>query len=128
MNDPTAAIKGCAHGIHRFLFEDAVVLHPERSRTANRKATAARAWEVVERSEAWGALVAAAMPEALRLSIHPQPQVSEKIGIHLIDTADAWLTPWHAAAVVGEHGARLMKRADAEAEGATLCGDHLVLP
>ncbi|MFT4623125.1 MAG: pyoverdine/dityrosine biosynthesis protein Dit1/AcrR family transcriptional regulator [Myxococcota bacterium] len=115
-------------GIHRFLFEDAVVLHPERSRTANRKVTAGRAWEVVQRSEAWGALVAEALPEALRLSIHPQPQVSEKIGIHLIDTADAWLTPWHAAAVVGEHGARLMKRADAEGAGATLCGDHLVLP
>ncbi|MCA9489496.1 MAG: L-tyrosine/L-tryptophan isonitrile synthase family protein [Myxococcales bacterium] len=114
-------------GIHRFLFEDAVVLHPEVSRTQHRARTKDRAWEVIRRSDAWGALVAEAFPDAVRLSIHPQPEVSEKIGVHLVDTEDAWLTPWHACAVLTPDGARLMKRADAEAAGAVRHDDHLVL-
>jgi len=116
-------------GIHRFLFEDAVVLHPDQSRSANRKATKHRAWEVIRRSDAWSALVAEAFPDAMRLSIHPQPEVSEKIGIHLLQTEDAWLTPWHGAAVLGRDSAQLMKRADAERMGAmNIENDHLLLP
>jgi len=117
------------NGIHRFLFEDAVVLHPDESRTANRKATKERAWEVIRRSDAWSALVAEAFPDAVRLSIHPQPEVSEKIGIHLMPTEDAWLTPWHGAAVLSDDGARLMKRAEAVELGASIVDDdHLLLP
>ena len=82
---------------------------------------------MIRRSDAWGALVAEAFPDAVRLSIHPQPEVSEKIGVHLVDTEDAWLTPWHACAVLTPDGARLMKRADAEAAGAVRHDDHLVL-
>ena len=56
----------------------------------------------------------------MRLSIHPQPDISDKIGMHLLDTDDAWLTPWHAVAVLrGDHFV-LMHRADAEALGATI--------
>ncbi len=106
------------NGIHRFLFEDEVVRSPGRSRTQSRKATHALAYEVVLRSEAWGALVARAFPDALRCSIHPQPAVSSKLGIHLVETADAWLTPWHAAAVLVGDRFSLMHRSDAEALGA----------
>ena len=42
-----------------------------------------QAWEVIRRREAWGALVAEAFPEAIRLSVHPQFDVSEQIGVHL---------------------------------------------
>ena len=115
------------NGIHRFLFEDAVVLHPDRSRTANRNWTKDRAWEVIRRSDAWGALVAEAFPDAVRLSIHPQAEISEKIGIHLMPTEDAWLTPWHGVAVLDADSAKLMKREAAEALGATLEDDHLLL-
>lgn len=116
------------NGIHRFLLEDAIVLHPERSKSQNRGATKERAWEVIRRSDAWGALVAEAFPNAVRLSIHPQPDVSEKIGIHLMPTEDAWLTPWHGVAVLGEQSASLMKRAAAVERGAVQVGDHLELP
>lgn len=105
-------------GIHRFLFEDELVRSPAQSRTQSRKVTRARAYEVVLRSEAWGALVGVAFPEALRCSIHPQPAISSKLGIRLLDSDDAWLTPWHGAAVLVGEGYRLMKRADAEALGA----------
>ncbi|MEZ4310844.1 MAG: isocyanide synthase family protein [Polyangiaceae bacterium] len=107
-------------GIHRFLFEDEVVRRPELSRTQARKATRERAVEVVRRSDAWGRLVAAAFPRAVRLSIHPQPDVSSKIGISLLPTDDCWLTPWHGVAVVGGDHARLMHRSDAEQLGAAI--------
>lgn len=120
-------------GVHRFLFEDEVVRHPELSRTQARKATRERAAEVVRRSDAWGRLVAAAFPRAVRLSIHPQPDVSAKIGISLLATDDCWLTPWHGVAVVGGAEARLMHRSDAEQAGAALVVEdgrptHMELP
>ena len=118
-------------GIHRFLTEDAVGLHPDWSKTKARKAMRERAYAVVQRSDAWGRLVATCFPDALRLSIHPQPRVSPKIGIHLLDTDDVWLTPWHGVALLGRDGARLVKRHQAEAAGAELHGSgtdaHFVL-
>ncbi len=107
-------------GIHRFLFEDEVARSPTSSRSQARKITRERAYEVVRRSEAWGQLVAAAFPRAVRLSIHPQPDVSAKIGIALLPTEDCWLTPWHGVAVLGGENARLMHRADAEKMGAAV--------
>ncbi|MEO6951399.1 MAG: L-tyrosine/L-tryptophan isonitrile synthase family protein [Polyangia bacterium] len=120
-------------GIHRFLFEDEHALHPQQSKNAAKKKTRALAYEVVRRSEAWGALVTDAFPRALRLSIHPQPDPSTKIGVNLLGVADPWLTPWHAAAVVDRAGTRLMHRSDAEALGARLVLEdglpsHLELP
>ncbi len=105
-------------GIHRLLFEDEVVDHPEQSRTQSRTKTRARAYEVVRRSDAWGNLVATVFPRALRLSIHPQPEVSSKIGISLLQTDDAWLTPWHSVALFQGDRARLVHRAEAEKLGA----------
>jgi pyoverdine/dityrosine biosynthesis protein Dit1/AcrR family transcriptional regulator len=104
-------------GLHRFVFEDLHALHPELSRTRARELARGRALEVLRRSRAWGALVAAQLPDALRLSIHPQPAVSDKIGVHLLPTDDVWLTPWHGVAAVSPDGVTLLKRADAEARG-----------
>lgn len=127
------AVAAQVDGIHRFLFEDEVVLRPGLSRSQARKATRERAYEVVRRSEAWGALVGSVFPSALRLSIHPQPDPSTKIGINLLGVKDPWLTPWHGAAVVSRSGTTLMHRAEAEALGAKVVLDrgrpsHLELP
>jgi pyoverdine/dityrosine biosynthesis protein Dit1 len=107
-------------GITRFLLEDASGPNVKESRTALQKECRVRAYGVIQRSKAWGNLVAQRFPKAVRLSIHPQPCGSEKLGIHLLETADNWLTPWHGAAV--ELGGRfvLMKRYQAEELGATL--------
>ena len=59
-------------------------------------------------------------PTALRLSIHPQPAHAEKIGIHLVETLDNWLTPWHATAVKSGGRYVLMKRYHAERMNASL--------
>jgi pyoverdine/dityrosine biosynthesis protein Dit1 len=121
-------------GIHRFLFEDAVVLHPEVTKNQLKQQTRAQAYEVVRRSEAWGALVADVFPQALRLSIHPQPDPSTKIGINLLGVNDPWLTPWHGVAVVDRSGTRLMHRSDAEDAGGIVVVDasgqpsHMELP
>ena len=99
-------------GMHRFLMEDLVQREPSQSRTQARKRTRAKAWEMVRRSRAWGDLVGSAFPEAIRLSIHPQPDVSSKIGVHLLPVRDVWLTPWHGVAVLDAQGVRLERRAD----------------
>jgi pyoverdine/dityrosine biosynthesis protein Dit1 len=107
-------------GIHRFLFEEHLGLRPELSRTQVRKACRALAYQVVQRSDAWGRLLADCFPTALRLSIHPQHPHAEKIGILLGPADDVWLTPWHGVAVKGPAGWKLLKRCDAEAAGARL--------
>jgi pyoverdine/dityrosine biosynthesis protein Dit1/AcrR family transcriptional regulator len=107
-------------GIHRFMFEDAVARDPSLTKSQAKKRTRDLAYEVVRRSEAWGALLSAVFPRAVRLSIHPQADVSEKIGIHLLPTEDEWLTPWHGAAVWSGERFTLMKRAEAEALGAVV--------
>ncbi len=105
-------------GLHRFMFEDGLVLSPEVSRSQVRKHARQEAAEILLRSRAWGRLLATLFPHALRLSIHPQPAVSDKLGIHLLSTQDAWLTPWHGVALLDDDRFRLLKRSEAEAMGA----------
>jgi len=114
---PTAAL---VNGIHRFLFEDRIVLHPEDSRTKVRRDCRELAYKVVQRSDAWGRLLADCFPFALRLSIHPQHPHSDKIGILLGAADDVWLTPWHGVAVRQNGHFKLMQRHQAETLGARL--------
>jgi len=119
------ALARMVDGIHRFLLEDALGLHPDWTRSQARKRTRDDAYEVVRRSQAWSKLVATWFPGAIRLSIHPQPDVSDKIGVHLLPVDDVWLTPWHGVALLDEHGARLVTRSQAELLGARLVdGSH----
>jgi pyoverdine/dityrosine biosynthesis protein Dit1 len=108
------------NGIHRFLFEEFADIDSSQSRTQIRKQCKPRAVQVIRRSDAWGRLLADCFPTALRLSIHPQDPHSAKIGILLGETDDVWLTPWHGSAVNTADGWRLMKRDDAEEQGATV--------
>lgn len=107
-------------GITRFLVEDGDTPDYRGSRAALQRACRERAYRVIQRSQAWGKLVAQRFPDAVRLSIHPQRCGSAKLGIHLVATPDNWLTPWHGTAV--DVGGRflLMKRYQAEALGAEL--------
>lgn len=108
------------NGIHRFLTEDLGDRQPELSRSAARKRTADDAYRVIQRSNAWTRLIAGCFPGALRLSIHPQPPHSEKIGILLTPAEDSWLTPWHGVALLQEDRFVLTRRAEAEDLGARL--------
>ena len=117
-NNPS--LKHMFNGVHRFMSEDGFVRHPTLSRNAVRKQAKQDALEVMIRSRAWGALLQDCFPGALRLSIHPQVSASQKIGVHLIPTTDAWLTPWHGVALLKNGGFELMHRKDAEALGAEL--------
>ncbi|MFD7233850.1 L-tyrosine/L-tryptophan isonitrile synthase family protein [Streptomyces syringium] len=107
-------------GITRFMLEDLSGPHYTGTRSALQRHCRALAYRVIQRSRAWGGLLDGLFPAAVRLSIHPQPCATDKIGILLADTPDAWLTPWHSVAV--ESGGRftLMKRAEAEEAGAKL--------
>jgi pyoverdine/dityrosine biosynthesis protein Dit1 len=109
------------NGIHRFVFED-MLSHAgsERSRNEIRNLSKAVAYRVIQRSNAWSKLIAQRFPGSLRLSIHPQPRVTEKIGIYLVPTSNPWGTPWHTVALEDRDGYRLVKRADAEEQDAVL--------
>ena len=107
------------NGIHRFLFEDFLFLYPNGSRTQVRESTKHIAYEVVQRSQAWGDLLKEFFPNALRLSIHPQMQNSEKFPVQLVESKDHWRTPWHSVAVTDGKKFFLMKREEAELLKAT---------
>ncbi|MCL8009782.1 L-tyrosine/L-tryptophan isonitrile synthase family protein [Streptomyces sp. AS02] len=110
---PTLALY---RGITRFLVEDTADFNGTRS--ALQRECRRRAYGVIQRSRAWGALVADHHPRAVRLSIHPQPAGAAKFGIRLLDAPDAWTTPWHSAALREPDGTwTLMPRARAQQLG-----------
>ena len=104
-------------GITRFLVEDTDGTS-DLSRAAQQRECRQRAYGVIQRSRAWGELLAHDFPRSVRLSIHPQPCGSAKFGINLLEITDSWLTPWHSSAVLRADGRfALMKRVEAEQIG-----------
>jgi pyoverdine/dityrosine biosynthesis protein Dit1 len=100
--------------ITRFLYEDSQLPGYSGSNAALQKDAKQRACGVIQRSWAWGNLLAQHFPAAIRLSIHPQPVDSLKMGIHMMPTKDDWLTPWHGVAANVNGQFVLMKRKDAQ--------------
>lgn len=106
-------------GIARFLVEDATFPGQTKSRSTIQKECREKAYQVINRSNAWSELISQRFPEAVRLSIHPQACGSKKLGISLVGT-DSWMTPWHGVAVKTNKDFKLLKRAEAETLGAQL--------
>jgi pyoverdine/dityrosine biosynthesis protein Dit1 len=103
-------------GITRFLVEDTAGF--DGSRSALQRECKRRAYGVIQRSRAWGELIATRHPRSVRLSIHPQPVGAAKFGIQLLSAKDSWTTPWHAAPLCRPDGSiRLLRRTDAERLG-----------
>ncbi|MER6302400.1 isocyanide synthase family protein [Kitasatospora sp. NPDC001539] len=95
-------------GITRFLTEDTADFPGTRS--ALQRECRRRAYGVIQRSRAWGELIAEQHPRAVRLSIHPQPAGAPKFGIRLLAAADAWMTPWHSAVLHRPDGTWELRR------------------
>lgn len=115
------------NGIHRFIIEDQLALHPTLSKNQMRKQAKPIAYEVMRRSNAWSRLLANYFPQSLRLSIHPQPCGSDKLGIQFLPASNQWATPWHNVLLKKPEGWQLVKRQEAERLGARLNHDHYVL-
>ena len=109
-------------GITKFLFEDFCGLQEfsNLSRTMIQGLARTAAYRVIQRSNAWSRLLADRFSNSVRLSIHPQFRVSEKIGISLIDAADCWATPWHSVVLKRGNRVSLLPRAEAEQMDAAL--------
>ncbi|MFJ8621493.1 L-tyrosine/L-tryptophan isonitrile synthase family protein [Kitasatospora sp. NPDC093550] len=101
-------------GITRFLTEDAVDFPGTRS--ALQRECRRRAYGVIQRSRAWGELIAEQHPRAVRLSIHPQPAGVAKFGIRLLAAADVWTTPWHSSVLHRTDGSWELLRSEEAAE------------
>jgi pyoverdine/dityrosine biosynthesis protein Dit1 len=109
-------------GITRFLVNDTTGF--PGSRTALQRDCRRRAYGVIQRSRAWGALIAEHHPRSVRLSIHPQPAGAAKFGIRLLNAAGLWTTPWHSCAVHRTDGTwELLPRRNAEKLGRLVLRD-----
>ncbi|WP_454784889.1 L-tyrosine/L-tryptophan isonitrile synthase family protein [Legionella sp. WA2024007413] len=115
------------NGIHRFIVEDQFALKPGQTKNKTRQQAKQIAYEVIRRSNAWSRLLTNYFPQSVRLSIHPQPCGSEKIGVHLLPTSNRWSTPWHNVLLKKGKRWQLIKRQEAEQLGARLNKDHYVL-
>lgn len=103
-------------GIAKFLFEDfsGLTAFEHDSKTQIQKQAKAVSLRVIQRSNAWSRLLEEYYPHAVRLSIHPQFRVSEKIGIHMGKSDDAWRTPWHSVAIMQNDEIHLQKRSQVD--------------
>ena len=115
------------NGIHRFIIEDQLALKPDQTKTSIRREAKHTAYEVIRRSNAWSRLLSTYFPQAVRLSIHPQPCGSEKTGIQFLPVTNRWSTPWHNVLLKNAQGWLLVKRQEAERLGAKLHQDHYVM-
>lgn len=100
-------------GMTRFLREDAG--HTAGTSSQKQREAKRRAYRVLARSRAWGAIVQNLMPRAVRLSIHPQPLGEDKFGISLVPLAEAdsgWTTPWHSVVLYDRAGTPCLVRHD----------------
>ncbi|MFB6894264.1 L-tyrosine/L-tryptophan isonitrile synthase family protein [Kitasatospora sp. NPDC056327] len=82
-------------GITRFLTEDTA--NWTGTKSALQRDCRQRAYGVIQRSRAWGDLIAEQHPRSFRLSIHPQKVGVLKFGIRLLEHTDMWMTPWHSS-------------------------------
>jgi pyoverdine/dityrosine biosynthesis protein Dit1/AcrR family transcriptional regulator len=112
--------KNMFNGIHRFISDDRRFLFPEVSATKVKEQSKPIALKVIQHSNAWTRFLGNVYPTSVRISIHPYPSHSDKIGVRLTRATDNWITPWHGVIVLQNDGYVLMKRSEAEAIGATL--------
>lgn len=109
-DDETARV---VRGMTKFLREDAG--NTGQTSSQQQRDAKRRAYRVLARSRAWGALVHGRMPRAVRLSIHPQPLGAEKFGISLIphgEGGSGWTTPWHSVVLYNQAGLPHLVRHD----------------
>ncbi|MGW6913828.1 L-tyrosine/L-tryptophan isonitrile synthase family protein [Kitasatospora sp. NPDC054939] len=109
-------------GITRFLLDDTTGFTGTRS--ALQRHCRDRAYGVIQRSRAWGDLIAEQHPRSFRLSIHPQRVGAAKFGIRLLEARDAWTTPWHSSVLHHPDGRwELLRSAEAAQLGRPVLRD-----
>ncbi|MFD5917155.1 L-tyrosine/L-tryptophan isonitrile synthase family protein [Kitasatospora sp. NPDC058201] len=101
-------------GITRFLTEDTFGF--EGTKSALQRDCRARAYGVIQRSRAWGDLIAEQHPRSFRLSIHPQKAGVLKFGIRLLEHSDVWMTPWHSSVLHRQDGGWELMRSEEAAK------------
>lgn len=106
-------------GITRFLLEDSIHPLQKKSKTALQKECRLRAYEVIQKSNAWSNLIEDQFSDAIRFSIHPQGCGFKKFGFQLMGV-DGWMTPWHGVALKSGEKFSLVKKSEAETLGAQI--------
>jgi len=109
------------NGIHRFYAEEIKGQKPGLSRSQCEKEGKNRAYQVIRGAQAVNNWISEIEPTGIRLSVHPQPLISEKIGIPLTSRAQN-ITPWHCSALehadsTGEPIVYFIKAEEARSQG-----------
>jgi pyoverdine/dityrosine biosynthesis protein Dit1 len=99
-------------GLVQFMTEDFEDVLANVTKSQRRKVASKTAKKMVARNEAYSNLVEDLFPYAVRLSIHPHPNV-KKFGINLVQCENLWRTPWHAVAVLRDGQWVLMHKSEA---------------
>lgn len=103
-----------------------LIMRPDESGKAFKRRCRNAALRVLARSKAWANLIATNYPNAIRVSIHPYRDVSEKFPIMLVPAYDKrWRTPWHNVPIISgvtpfNTSVKLIHRKHAEADGALM--------
>lgn len=111
-------------GIKRFIYEELCGIdnYSELSNSKKQKLSKDLAYQTIQASEAWTSFLRLRLPEAIRLSCHPQNYDSpNKIGVWLGKSKDNWLTPWMGVAVkLGDNDYTLMQNSQTQQLGLRL--------
>ncbi len=113
-------VRALFNGLHRLLFEDEGVLHPERSPSKALVRSKELACRILQRGAAWNRVIEERYPDAVRLSAYPQEAHSDQLGLFLVETQDMWLMPWHGVLLEQGGSLTLVKRHEAERLNASL--------
>ena len=85
--------------------------------------SADHAVECLRASWAWDALLRAAFPSSVFLSLEPQPAVCDQLALHLLQAEEVGLPPWQGVVMIEAGGARLVRSSNAQAAGARKAAD-----
>lgn len=110
-------------GLVRFMHEDRI-WNAEQSKSSIQRECKQIALQMLQRAEAYSALIRERFPDHVRLTIHPTSNV-EKFSINIISGVDNWGTPWHNTVFQRADGTyALIKRREADQHGAVLVAEH----
>jgi len=119
-------------GIKRFVYEElgGIDGYSQLGNSKRQKLSKVFAYQTVQAAEAWTKFLRTRLPDAIRLSCHPQNYDSpSKIGIYLGKTKDNWLTPWMGVAVkLKDEEYTLMQNSQAKQLGLSLVYNDKGMP
>lgn len=85
-------------GLTKFRYEEIKAQKPNQTSCKTQKEAKEQGSQTLRTSDAWSRFMEASAPDAIRLSSHPKPRDSQKIGIRLSPHGNNSCAPWQSTA------------------------------